>query len=229
MPPGPGVDLFGRVVADPSDNVNRAVEAEVRRIDDLREADNKFNDAALDHIEKEASLRAEYDDKLRDAESKRIDAIRAVDVAAVASSARDSAMIASTLATQVATSAETLRTQVATTQVAAQTALVAALEPIQKDIADLRRIQYEQQGQKTGNPDAAALLDAIAPLTKAITDLQLAQATGKGHDSGEDKSAGAVAALGAAKTAKNAVIIAAVSGVGYFIYLVISVATKGKF
>ena len=32
---------------------------------------------------------------------------------------------------------------------AASTALSAALEPIQKDIADLRRAQYEAQGQKT--------------------------------------------------------------------------------
>jgi hypothetical protein len=40
-------------------------------------------------------------------------------------------------------------TQVSTTAVAAQTALVAALGPIIKDIADLRRAQYEAQGQKT--------------------------------------------------------------------------------
>jgi hypothetical protein len=53
------------------------------------------------------------------------------------------------LATQVATSAETLRNQVAAAATAQTIALAAALEPIIKDIADLRRAQYEAQGQKT--------------------------------------------------------------------------------
>jgi len=45
--------------------------------------------------------------------------------------------------------AETLRNQVAAAAQASTVALAAALEPIQKDIADLRRVQYEQQGQKS--------------------------------------------------------------------------------
>ena len=68
---------------------------------------------------------------------------------AVNRAAEVSAAQAQTLATQVAVSAETLRTQVAAAASAASTALSAALEPIQKDIADLRRAQYEAQGQKT--------------------------------------------------------------------------------
>ena len=75
--------------------------------------------------------------------------IRAVDVGAVNRAAEVSATQAQTLATQVAVSAETLCTQVAAAATAASTALSAALEPIQKDIADLRRAQYEAQGQKT--------------------------------------------------------------------------------
>jgi hypothetical protein len=51
------------------------------------------------------------------------------------------AIQATTLVAQVAASAETLRTQVAAAATAATTALAAALEPIQKDIADLRRVQ----------------------------------------------------------------------------------------
>lgn len=40
-------------------------------------------------------------------------------------------------------------TQVAAAATASTVALAAALEPIIKDIADLRRAQYEAQGQKT--------------------------------------------------------------------------------
>jgi hypothetical protein len=139
--------------SDPTENVKALTEAAVKRLDDLRDMESRHqedlikftaeNQAAL------ANLRAEYGEKLRDAESKRIDAIRAVDIGAVNRAAEVSAAQAQTLAAQVATSAETLRTQVAAAATASTTALAAALDPIQKDIADLRRAQYEAQGQKT--------------------------------------------------------------------------------
>jgi len=140
--PGPGVDARGRPVVDPTANVISILEAAVQRQDDLREAEGR-------RIDEKAELRAEYDEKLREAESKRIDAIRAVDVGAVNRAAEVAAAQATTLAAQVATSAETLRTQVAAAASAATIALAAALEPVQKDIADLRRAQYEALGQKT--------------------------------------------------------------------------------
>jgi len=127
--PGPGVDAQGRVVLDPTANVLGLVEAAVQRLDDLRKAE-------AHHVREIVKIRAEYDEKLRDAESQRIDAIRAVDVGAVQRAAE-----------VAATQAEALRNQVAVTQSAAQTALTAALDPIQKDIADLRRAQYEAQGK----------------------------------------------------------------------------------
>jgi hypothetical protein len=96
-----------------------------------------------------AALREHYFSELRQAETARIDAIRATDVGAVSAAAVVATTQANTLAQQVATSAETLRTQVAAAAAAATAALAAALEPIQKDIADLRRAQYEAQGQKT--------------------------------------------------------------------------------
>jgi hypothetical protein len=139
--PGIGVDAFGGPVIDPTTNVLNLVDAAIRRQDDLREADNR-------RLTEIAELRAEYDEKLRRAETARIDAIRAVDVGAVNRAAEVSAQQAMTLAAQVATSAETLRAQVAAAATAAVTGLAAALEPIQKDIADLRKTQYEQAGQK---------------------------------------------------------------------------------
>lgn len=126
---------------DPTKNVLDLVASAIARQDDLREANAK-------HIEAVMKLRAEYQKELRQAETARIDAIRAVDVGAVQQAAQVSATQATTLATQVATSAETLRGQVAAAAEATATRLAAALDPIQTDIADLRKAQYEAQGQK---------------------------------------------------------------------------------
>lgn len=145
--PGLGVDAQGSPVIDPTKNVLDLVSAAIQRQDDLRESDRR-------HFRELAGLRADYDEKLRRAETARIDAIRAVDVGAVNRAAEVSAQQATTLAAQVATSAETLRTQVAAAASQAQAQLAAALEPIQKDIADLRRAQYEAQGVKANVGDS---------------------------------------------------------------------------
>jgi hypothetical protein len=141
-PAGPAVDASGQTVLDPTKNVLDLVDAAIKRQDDLREAE-------AHHVREVGKLREKYAAQLRAAETARIDAIRAVDVGAVNRAAEVAATQAQTLATQVAVSAETLRTQVAATATAGTVALAAALEPIQKDIADLRRAQYEAQGQKT--------------------------------------------------------------------------------
>jgi hypothetical protein len=101
------------------------------------------------------------DQQLRAAETARIDAIRAVDVGAVNRAAEVSATQAATLATQVATSAEALRGQVEAARQQTATALAAALEPIQKDIQDLRRAQYEAQGVKAQTGETRLNVGAI--------------------------------------------------------------------
>jgi hypothetical protein len=127
---------------DPTANVLDLVDAAVRRQDDLRAAEK-------DHVAEVLRIRDEWTKERVAREAERIDAIRQVDVQAVQQAATVAATQATTLAAQVATSAETLRTQVAAAASAATIALAAALEPVQKDIADLRRAQYEAQGQKT--------------------------------------------------------------------------------
>jgi hypothetical protein len=128
--PGPGVDAQGRPVIDPTQNVLDLVDAAIRRQDDLREVEAQ-------HIREILNLRAEYDRELREAESNRIDAIRAVDVGAVNRAAEVAATQATVLAAQLSATAE-----------AARTNLVASLEPVQKDIQDLRKAQYEIAGAK---------------------------------------------------------------------------------
>jgi hypothetical protein len=141
--PGLGVDWYGFPAIDPTKNVLDLVAAAIARQDDLREMESK-------HLRELASMRATYDLRLREAESARINAIREVDVGAVRQAAEVSAAQAQTLASQVAVSAETLRSQmVAAAAAAAATALASALSPIQNDIADLRRSQYEAMGQQT--------------------------------------------------------------------------------
>jgi hypothetical protein len=169
--PGPGVDAAGRPVIDPTANVLLLVAAAMKRQDDLREAADM-------HVREMADLRAHYDGLLRQAETDRIDAIRAVDVGAVQRAAEVALTQASTLAAQVATSAETLRTQVAAAATASQVSLAAALVPIQEAIADLRRAQYEAQGVKSNVGDARQNIGAwvaVAVLVVLVLGLILTQ------------------------------------------------------
>jgi hypothetical protein len=141
--PGPGVDAQGRPVVDPTENVKALTEAAVARLDDLRTADTI-------HLRELMELRAYYDGLLRQAETARIDAIRAVDVGNVQRAAE-----------VAAAQAEALRNQVAAAATASQTSLAAALDPIQKDIADLRRAQYEAQGKQGQVVEARAGTGAL--------------------------------------------------------------------
>jgi hypothetical protein len=139
---------------DPTKNVETLVETSDRRQDNLREAE-------VGALRREMELRAEYEDKLRKAESDRINAIRSVDVGNVAAAAQVAETRANTLAQQVITTADAFRA-----------AMAAALEPIQKSIEDLRRAQYEAQGQKSQVSDTRlnmnVIIGAIALLFSAI-------------------------------------------------------------
>jgi hypothetical protein len=128
---GPSTDQYNQPVIDPTRNVLDLVAAAIQRQDDLREMESK-------HARERAELTAGYDEKLRTAESERINAIRAVDVAAVQRASEVANQQAATLALQVSTTADAFRM-----------ALDAKVEPIQRRIDDLSRAQYEAQGQKT--------------------------------------------------------------------------------
>ena len=145
--PGPASDAAGRPVFDPSKNVLDLVYAAVKRQDDLRESESR-------HVREIMAVRAGYEEKLSKAESSRIDAIRAVDVGTAERAAAVVANQATILATTVTTSAEALRAQneVARVQVADQ--LRSALEPILKDVSELRRVQYETAGGKAQTVDS---------------------------------------------------------------------------
>jgi len=119
-PTGLGVDATGGPVIDPTANVIALVEAGMKRQDDLRNME-----AA--HVREVMALRAEHEAEMRAAEKQRVDAVRAVDVAA-----SDRA-------------AEALRSTVeATAKVTAE------------QIASILAVQYEQRGQRVGAVDTTA-------------------------------------------------------------------------
>ena len=143
MEPGEGVDAGGNPVIDPTKNVLDLVEAAIRRQDDLRSAE-------ASSLRREMLLRADYDEKLRQAESARIDAIRSVDVGAVNRAAEVQATQAGALAAQVLATADAFRVS-----------LAAALEPIQKDIRDLRDAQSRTVGGKDQTGETRLNLGAL--------------------------------------------------------------------
>jgi hypothetical protein len=142
--PGPATDRHNSPVIDPTANVIALVAANDRRQDDLR-------GMVAAHLKEIVTLRAAYDADLRKAESNRIDAIRLVDTGNVARAAEVSAAQATALATAQIQSAEALRVQVEATRITTQDALTTALQPIQGAIEDLRKTQFQQQGEKAAS------------------------------------------------------------------------------
>jgi len=160
---------------DPTANVIALSKAAHVRQDDLRNAHARLVHAELRALRRMASMREQHDRELREAEAKRIDAIRLVDVQAVQRAAEEQRVAAATLATQVAVSAETLRTQVATTAAASRAEFITALAPITTAIEELRRAQYETQGQKSQVVEGRATSADSQPILEAIRALQATQ------------------------------------------------------
>lgn len=163
---GPAVDRTGQPVIDPTQNVLDLVRAAIERQDDLRTAESQhmrelsavranYENQLRLQDRADSSLRAAYEEKLREKETARIDAIRAVDVGAVTRAAEVSATQAATLATQQQASADALRGQVEQARIATADALAQALAPITKSIEDLRAAQYQQQGEKSSKVETS--------------------------------------------------------------------------
>lgn len=148
-------DARGNAVPDPTANVLALVAAAIRRQDDLRESEAR-------HSREMSTVRAEYEGKLRSAETQRIDAIRAVDVGNVQRAAEVQSGVAAALAAQLAATAT-----------AQEGRLAASLEPIQRRIDDLTRAQYEAQGQKTQVVEARTAFSATAAISIGVAGLVL--------------------------------------------------------
>lgn len=149
-PPGPATDSSGQSVVDPTNNVIDLVDLSTRRIDDLRNNESK-------HIREILRINRENVVEIRRAEASRIDANRATDIAAVAAANAVSVQQANTLAAQVSTSADAQRSSLAN-----------ALEPIQKDISEIRKTQYEAAGGKLQQTETKISVGQIAAIISLI-------------------------------------------------------------
>lgn len=155
---------------DPTGNVLLLVEAATRRTDDLLKVHilrmDDLRKSEILRIDKEMILRADYEGKLRDAEAKRIDAIRAVDVNAVAVASERAADQATVLANQVSASAETLRNLVASTATTQATVLAQITTQLTDRLASLEKAQYEGTGkQAVADPQMANLIRVVGELS----------------------------------------------------------------
>lgn len=159
---------------DPTANVIALSKASNIRQDDLRKLNDKRFNAKLSALRKEvilrcrnidqrSQLRADYDNKLRKAEAKRINAIRAVDVNAVAVASQRSSDQATALATTVSQSAEVMRNQVSQ-----------AAETMRNLVATTAATALQNQQQQFG-----ALSTRLAVIEQAMSE-------GKGKQSYSD-------------------------------------------
>jgi hypothetical protein len=126
----------------------------VSRLDELREAETR-------RINELICLRDKFQDKLDVAESKRIDAIRAVDVAAVTVANDKATAQAAVLANQVTASADTLRKLVESTAIAAAEQLKQLTQQLTDRLTSLEKNQYKGEGKETKALDVRTVLFAV--------------------------------------------------------------------
>lgn len=216
---GGAVDRFGNEVVDPTRNVLDLVQAAVKRLDDLRDVENRRIEDKLrsekEHVKEIMDLRANYEEKLRQAESKRIDAIRVVDVQAVQTANDKATAQAQVLATQVTASAETLRTLVATSATALATQQTQIITPITDRISLLEKAQYEGAGkERATDPQMSQLISEVRNLTAS-----------NNNSSGKNTQQQDNTLSGRATTAVGLSIFGSLLGLITLIYLIVRTAT----
>lgn len=200
--PGVAIDSRGGAVVDPTKNVLDLVTAESKYQNKAREdldakiqaqlqAQEEKNGLRDGHakelaaaesrrVNEQLALRALYEDQLRIAEAKRIDAIRAVDVNAVTVATQRAAEQAATLAANVATSAEALRGLVATTATTQANSQQQVVNALSARLTTLEQAGYLSQGKSTVSDPAFAILLA------KVDALSAAQTLGAGKTQGID-------------------------------------------
>lgn len=165
LPEDNGYKRLNEKVIDPTENVQSLVQEVVIRMDALRDADRRHIDAEMKHINGMADLRAFYAEKLEIAEAKRIDAIRAVDVNAVAIANQRATDQAAVLAAQVQASAETLRVQLQQTAAIFKQQLDQTTQQLSDRISSVERSQYEGKG--TAGSVAPVVAEQLAQLQES--------------------------------------------------------------
>jgi hypothetical protein len=170
---------------DPTENVKALQAAGDKRQDDLRAREAAINELRYTHLQEILSLRADYENQLRVAEAKRIDAIRTVDsnavtvandravatATALAKTVQDSAAV---LSTQVTRSAEDLRSLVATTAAESNRNLQQQFAAITTRLSALEQGSVNTSGVGSGRSDVVGWVQSGLILLVAIGGLLIA-------------------------------------------------------
>ena len=139
----------------------RLADERTRRLDDLRKMQAK-HDSIL--AQKETARL----DAIQLAETRRVDANRAADAAAVLLAVTRAELTASTLAEKVTDSAVTLASQVEQTKIAAAAGVDATTETLGGRIKPLEDARYEQAGRTGGRLDVTKVLWAVVAFLTPI-------------------------------------------------------------
>jgi hypothetical protein len=149
----------GEIHVDPTANVLSLVEAAVKRLDDIANIREKYDDKVEDiraklrvaeiiRIEETTKISLDYMEKLSVAEAKRIDSIRLVDVSNVAIANERSVQQASVLASELSESREILRTLITNSSNVAATQLETAVKAMTARILALEQSAYTGAGKQ---------------------------------------------------------------------------------
>src|ERR1035438_9989152 len=122
-----------------------------KRLDERIDSLSNDIQAIASRIDAELKLRSEHAGQLSIAEAKRIDAIRSVDITAVAIANDRAVASAVVLPAQVASPVETLRTLVAQTAQTVAGQLATLSSSINDRISALEKTQYTTSGKDTGS------------------------------------------------------------------------------
>lgn len=142
---------------DPTANVLKFVENEVKRLNDLRESDNSWSEKFQTSEERHHREISELQEKLRLAESNRLDAVNLAErnridaniaqgKADVALASEKAATTAVTLANSVVASAKALSDTVATTTATTVAQFAQLREYVDKQIGPLAQTRFEGAG-----------------------------------------------------------------------------------
>lgn len=146
--------MWGRPVVDPTENVQKLVEASIRRLDDVQCLHIKRIDAII--IAHEL-----YTAKLADVEKGRIDAIRAMDSKAVVIASEQAHNQALLLAEQLKLAESGLRRFIENVQETARLQLEAQMSHASVRITELERNQYKNLGREQISKSVFAVMGAI--------------------------------------------------------------------
>ena len=181
---------------DPTKNVMELVKETSARLDDLRDAEtrrvNERIDDGMEHMAQLMSQSKSYEELLRVAEAKRIDANRAGDINAVGVANERTIAQATVLANQVAASAEALRVLVATTAATTSATTAASLATLAKQIEQQStlftdRLSALEKNQYIGVGKERYSDPQLSDLVLQVKKLSEAKATSTGRSSGMDK------------------------------------------